>query len=175
MTSKRSFEDENKEKYDLEDHSASLSFEDGTMVSRGNRNDVTIRIDLRYCKGCGICTEECPTGALTLQKERGKLRDSLHSSFAPVGPEGRDFHPDRLLSWQELPWHGGLVVASGQDSYNLTGSWRFGEVVIGDADKCVVCGLCYQHCPEDIISVLSMGCESKLEKVSTTDKKKRGR
>ena len=156
---KKSHEEENRERYGLEGNTAGLSFENGEMVSRSALHDVTIRSDLRYCKGCGICTEECPTGALHLQKEQGTLGESIHASCREITPEGREFHPDRPLAWQEIPHPGGLVVIRGQDSYNLTGSWRIGDVVIGDADKCVVCGLCYQHCPEDIICVLSDGAE----------------
>lgn len=152
---KKSFENENREKYNLEENTSDLSFHGGKMISKGTLNDVTIEIDLRYCKGCGICTEECPTGALQLEQERGALRESIRSSFPDVHGEDRIFHPDRPLTWQELPHHGGLIVATGQDSYNLTGAWRIGEVVIGNANKCVVCGLCYQHCPEDIICVHS--------------------
>jgi pyruvate ferredoxin oxidoreductase delta subunit len=25
--------------------------------------------DLTYCKGCGICAEECPGGAIQMEKE----------------------------------------------------------------------------------------------------------
>lgn len=28
-----------------------------------------IEIDYQYCKGCGICAEECPTGAIEMVKE----------------------------------------------------------------------------------------------------------
>lgn len=27
-------------------------------------------IELEYCKGCGICAEECPTGAIAMAPER---------------------------------------------------------------------------------------------------------
>jgi Pyruvate/2-oxoacid:ferredoxin oxidoreductase delta subunit len=29
------------------------------------------RIDLDYCKGCGICSNECPSGAITMVDEDG--------------------------------------------------------------------------------------------------------
>jgi pyruvate ferredoxin oxidoreductase delta subunit len=28
-----------------------------------------IEVDLEYCKGCGICCEECPTGAIAMMPE----------------------------------------------------------------------------------------------------------
>lgn len=123
------------------------------MISKGTLNDITITIDLRYCKGCGICTEECPTGSLRLERELGKLHDSIHASYPKPSKDARTFNPNRLLAWQELPHHGGLILASGHDSYNLTAAWRVGEVVVGNADQCVLCGLCYQLCPEDIIHI----------------------
>jgi len=30
---------------------------------------IPIEIDLTYCKGCGICAEECPTDAITMTPE----------------------------------------------------------------------------------------------------------
>lgn len=30
---------------------------------------IPIEIDLTYCKGCGICAEECPAGAITMVAE----------------------------------------------------------------------------------------------------------
>lgn len=31
------------------------------------------RIDLEYCKGCGICAEECPAGAIDMVDESSQL------------------------------------------------------------------------------------------------------
>ncbi len=160
MTEKKSYEKENRDKYGLEGNTAKLTFEGGAMVSRGSLNNVTIKVDLRFCKGCGICTEECPTGALQLQSERGKLQQSFKASLSrSSNGDSLLFDPEKPKTWQELPHHAGLIVATDEDSYNETGAWRIGEVVIGDADKCVVCGLCYQHCPEDIISVVPSDSE----------------
>lgn len=30
---------------------------------------IPLTIDLDYCKGCGICAEECPTGAIHMKDE----------------------------------------------------------------------------------------------------------
>lgn len=30
---------------------------------------IPVEIDLEYCKGCGICAEECPAKAITMVKE----------------------------------------------------------------------------------------------------------
>lgn len=150
---KKSFQGENEERYNLLGNTSLLSFRDGSMVSQGTLSKITIKIDLLYCKGCGICAEECPTDSLTMELERGKLRESIQASYPDASGDARTFNPKQLLAWQDLPHYGGLVVADGIASYNRTGAWRVGEVVVGNADLCVLCGLCYQHCPEDIISI----------------------
>lgn len=30
---------------------------------------VPVQIDLRYCKGCGVCAEECPSRAISMVEE----------------------------------------------------------------------------------------------------------
>ena len=30
---------------------------------------IELQIDLEYCKGCGICSEECPTNAISMVDE----------------------------------------------------------------------------------------------------------
>ena len=149
----KSFENENREAYGLDGNSANLTFEQGVMVSRGTLNDINITIDLRYCKGCGICTEECPTASLWLVQETGSLREAIQSFEADPAVRTHGFDPHRPLTWQELPHHGGLIVSNGHDSNNFTGEWRVDEVVVADANRCVLRGLCYQYCPEDIIAI----------------------
>lgn len=36
--------------------------------------EIEPKIDLEYCKGCGICAEECPTGAIAMVEESALLR-----------------------------------------------------------------------------------------------------
>ncbi|MCK5213503.1 MAG: 4Fe-4S binding protein, partial [Dehalococcoidia bacterium] len=31
--------------------------------------DDSVSIDYDYCKGCGVCANECPTQAITMQRE----------------------------------------------------------------------------------------------------------
>ncbi len=39
------------------------------VTSKGVRYSITYEIDYYYCKGCGICAEECPVKAVTLVRE----------------------------------------------------------------------------------------------------------
>ncbi|NLI81695.1 MAG: 4Fe-4S binding protein [Deltaproteobacteria bacterium] len=34
------------------------------------KRSIPVEIDLDYCKGCGICAEECPTKAITMVEEK---------------------------------------------------------------------------------------------------------
>jgi pyruvate ferredoxin oxidoreductase delta subunit len=53
---------------------------DGT-IKRG----IPVEIDLTYCKGCGICAEECPTKAIHMEGEE----ESLGSQVGGEGGAGK--------------------------------------------------------------------------------------
>jgi len=39
------------------------------------KRSIPIEIDLTYCKGCGICAEECPTDAIVMAPEHAPSRE----------------------------------------------------------------------------------------------------
>ncbi len=39
---------------------------EGTIT---RKDDDTVEVNYEYCKGCGICANECPTKAIKMQKE----------------------------------------------------------------------------------------------------------
>ena len=41
-------------------------------------------IDYDYCKGCGICIEECPFDAIVSEKEGIELQDGILADVAPT-------------------------------------------------------------------------------------------
>ncbi len=41
--------------------------------------DFPLEIDLEYCKGCGICAEECPRKAITMVDGRTPEKEKLKS------------------------------------------------------------------------------------------------
>lgn len=144
---------ENKEKYDLEGNESRLTFAHGIVESGGHLKKITITVDLRYCKGCGICSVRCPTQALRMVKEEGKLKRAIQRAVSEKVAAGIEVAKEASLPWQALPNRAGLIVVTGRESDNLTGAWRVGEVVIPDANYCVDCGICSQACPEGIIDV----------------------
>jgi Pyruvate/2-oxoacid:ferredoxin oxidoreductase delta subunit len=145
--------EENQKEYGVEDNASQLTFADGKVKSEGHLRKVTITIDLRYCKGCGICSEMCPTEALRMMKEEGKLKGVIQKIVAENIPAGIEVGKEANLTWQALPHPAGLIVNTGVESDNLTGAWRVGEIVIPDSNYCVDCGVCNQVCPEGIIEV----------------------
>jgi pyruvate ferredoxin oxidoreductase delta subunit len=38
-------------------------------VAISRRDDGGFDISYEYCKGCGVCAEECPRGAITMTRE----------------------------------------------------------------------------------------------------------
>ena len=40
-----------------------------------SRDPIRPEVDLEYCKGCGICAEECPTNAIVMVEEGGLSKE----------------------------------------------------------------------------------------------------
>ena len=36
------------------------------------KRNIPVEIDMEYCKGCGICAEECPTKAISMVAEKSE-------------------------------------------------------------------------------------------------------
>ncbi|GBD38740.1 MAG: pyruvate ferredoxin/flavodoxin oxidoreductase subunit delta [Deltaproteobacteria bacterium] len=43
--------------------------EQGDFTARGKKYVLAYRVDYRYCKGCGICANECPVKAIEMVRE----------------------------------------------------------------------------------------------------------
>ena len=39
------------------------------------KRSIPVEIDLDYCKGCGICAEECPTKAIKMVEEKTEVSE----------------------------------------------------------------------------------------------------
>lgn len=39
------------------------------------KRTIPVEIDLDYCKGCGVCAEECPAAAITMVREAAHIVD----------------------------------------------------------------------------------------------------
>jgi pyruvate ferredoxin oxidoreductase delta subunit len=37
------------------------------------KRTIPVEIDLEYCKGCGICAEECPTKAIRMVEDEKEV------------------------------------------------------------------------------------------------------
>ncbi len=43
---------------------------DNAVIKLDEPGPYAYEIDLDYCKGCGLCAEECPCGAIEMEPER---------------------------------------------------------------------------------------------------------
>ncbi len=45
-----------------------------------------VEVDLEYCKGCGICAEECPKDAIAMMPENTAASDAIARKAGGSGP-----------------------------------------------------------------------------------------
>ena len=82
-----------------------------TSIVRDQRLNGHYSVNLNYCKGCGVCVQECPTGCLEfvpeLDFEEGVTR--MATAFAvEVGSHGRQAAAiERLFEEDSPPLAGG--------------------------------------------------------------------
>ena len=115
-----------------------------------------IEIDIDDCIMCGMCMRKCPSGAITV--DRNKKEWSIQRMGCVQCSYCVDVCPKKCLSVK--PGYTDPSAEMTVDTYAQPIPETPAGKVTNDMTKCILCGLCARKCPQECITVDRTGAKT---------------